>query len=368
MSVKSRPSSPPLPRHRARTQELCGQLREMAQRLGPDAQMPKLLELCGQFGASQHTLVRAIQELERQDVLYSVRSVGIFVKPQVRRNIRLLCDATRFLSGGTPFWTILLDAARERALSHSEEFVVQPVLRSNEALASAQKTFLEDSRAGRVDAVMAVGVERELTDWLVGLGVPLASFACYSPHRVAIDQEAITRMGVEDLLARGCKRISLWIAPLYKEVDDACIAIFEQRLHEAGQTPHSIRIADQWPKDMPKIQPSRQEEGFKVARELFLSAERPDGMVILNDHLTHGVLIALDKVGLRAGRDVQIATQTNLGSPMLLGREDQIVSLEIDPTEIVEALFSLIEAQLSEQAQVPLCLPIQPHLRPPTLV
>jgi DNA-binding LacI/PurR family transcriptional regulator len=69
-------------------------------------------------------------------------------------------------------------------------------------------------------------------------------------------------------------------------------------------------------------------------------------VVILDDGLAVGAVIAAERMGLNLMRDVQIATHANKGSPRLRGHEDKLLLLEVDPDEVVAAMFDMLEPQM----------------------
>ena len=88
-------------------------------------------------------------------------------------------------------------------------------------------------------------------------------------------------------------------------------------------------------------------QGFDaMARVAAWEGPRPDGIVSVDDMLTQGLLMAMDRHGLRVGRDVHVATQSNRHSPALLGWEPAITRIEFDPAEIVSTMFDALEALL----------------------
>ena len=111
-----------------------------------------------------------------------------------------------------------------------------------------------------------------------------------------------------------------------------------------------------------------QEQGFALSHKVFGPAspeEQPNGIVLSNDLLAHGALTALVKLGVRPGRDVQIATHANVGSPVLLGHED-ILLIENDPEELAAAMFNLLEGLMSGDLSPSqgVAISLAPRLRP----
>ena len=69
----------------------------------------------------------------------------------------------------------------------------------------------------------------------------------------------------------------------------------------------------------------------------------PDGLVSLDDTMTHGVIHALQGAGLRVRHDIQIATVANKGSPVLEPYASELVLIEYDPAASVRAALEMLE-------------------------
>ena len=101
----------------------------------------------------------------------------------------------------------------------------------------------------------------------------------------------------------------------------------------------------------------------KAAREVFGDKNnRPDGIVIDDDMMARGALTALSQMRVAVGKEVCIATHTNRGSDVLLGYEDKVSTLVIDPSEIVTAMFDQLEALIDKRETQASPILIAPHL------
>ena len=78
-----------------------------------------------------------------------------------------------------------------------------------------------------------------------------------------------------------------------------------------------------------------------------LTGSRPDAVLFVNDMQAQSVLMAMHRLGLRAPRDIQIATQSNAGSNVLLAWHPEITRMEYDPAEIVRYLFETLDALMN---------------------
>jgi DNA-binding LacI/PurR family transcriptional regulator len=148
---------------------------------------------------------------------------------------------------------------------------------------------------------------------------------------------------------------------------DSQVEAFQQALQEHGLPflPQLLRHGYQLAAgERQTVRQSHQEQGFHFAQEVFSGPRkwRPDGVVIADDMMTHGALIALDKLKVRAGTDLKIATHANRGSMVLLGREDDLTLIEIDPAEIVQAMFDMLETLMAGRKPRRTNVCIEPHV------
>ena len=110
---------------------------------------------------------------------------------------------------------------------------------------------------------------------------------------------------------------------------------------------------------------THQEQGYRAAIEVLSpgSAQHPDGIIIVDDMMTHGALVAMNKLKLHPGEDLRIATNANKGSSVLLGREDNLIMIESDPAEVVATMFSLLDTLMSGRKPDSLLNIVRPRLR-----
>jgi len=109
---------------------------------------------------------------------------------------------------------------------------------------------------------------------------------------------------------------------------------------------------------------TRDERGARAFQALFGDGQPPpDGLIIADDMLTRGLLSAARSAGIAIGKDVRIASHANKGSPVLEEWADRLTRIEVDPDEIVEAMFDLLEAFMAGQSKGATCISIKPTLR-----
>lgn len=372
------------PIRRTKLQETCGQISDLAHTLGPDAKLPTVIQLRDQFGVSVATLNSALTELEAQRVIRRKHGVGIYVSPRIRqRSVCLICDPSFFrVSGASPFWNLLVDQVRRRAEAEQETFSFHftaddpAVLLSEEASFPLQNGLVNDIVNGRVDGVLCVGVLKPTMQWLERQQVPLVAFAGPASYAVGINVSEVTRLGVSSLRAKGCKKIAYWAAVAPYRTSDSILPLptdpvtrFAEHLTAAGISidPALIRLNTHLIVPGEHHTVSHQEQGFNLVGEVFGAesdpAQRPDGIISADDMLTQGALTAFQRLGIRVGKDMQIATHANVGSPALLGWESDLTLIEIDPGEIVNRMFDKLQRLMDGTIPAQTLYEVLPRLR-----
>jgi DNA-binding LacI/PurR family transcriptional regulator len=356
-----------------KVEALAGQLRRIARERGPDGKMPTTREIRDALGVGMATLDNALSELEEQGVIYRKHGVGIFVSPRIhRKTVAVLMDASSFLAPGiSPFWGMIWGflvreaQARAEQEERDEEYVFNLVtVPSAGSDTPLPELLARGVEAGRVHAALGVGLTAEAADWLLRRGVPFVAFAGTSNRRVVLDGRAVVREGVRALADHGCTRIGLWRpVPPYQAVHlefivhPEEIGAFGEALTERGLTLQSNLVRQSLhliPHDGGKTTLTNQEQGFRLAMEVFgpggEPVRRPDGIVSTDDMMTQGALAAFDRLGVRVGEDVRIATHANRGSHVLFGYEDRLARVEVDPEEIVRAMFAMLDRAFAGEA------------------
>jgi DNA-binding LacI/PurR family transcriptional regulator len=107
----------------------------------------------------------------------------------------------------------LVQRAQERAAAKRELLRFHFSTAAEDDVVGLHDGLMADIRSEKIQGVLAVGLDRCTTQWLVQQKVALVAFAAYapdSPCSVNFDGGDMVRLGVEALWARGCRRIELW--------------------------------------------------------------------------------------------------------------------------------------------------------------
>jgi DNA-binding LacI/PurR family transcriptional regulator len=356
-----------------RTPVLEARVREMAIAKGPDAKLPTYQELSEQLGTSTRTLIDVLNKLESQGVVTRKRGSGIYVSRKLLcKNIWILIDMPLLERAGmSPFWGMLwgkmAKEAQRRSAFKNEEVHFQLIPRKQDVHGlSPDVAKLIDN--GQADGLIAIGMPRSICE--IPSTFPMVSFAGFGLRHVVIPTVPIIEEATRRLIALGCRRIGYWsdiweerldeISALFAE--DVRSAAFKSVLSQAG-LPYipethfmgAVSAADltRGQEAKPRVpasvremmEVSEQDQGFQAAMRVFGAdgAMRPDGVVIAADVLTTGALEAFGRCGVRPGEDVTIASHSNVGLPLLYGKEDQILMWRVDPDEVVAKLFTQLD-------------------------
>ena len=108
-----------------------------------------------------------------------------------------------------------------------------------------------------------------------------------------------------------------------------------------------------------------EEWGRQAFRDLFSAdlLEAPDGVVIADDMITRGAMLAARQLGIVVGRDVKVASHANKGSLILQEYAEELALIEFDPAEIVEAMFRMLERLMAGIGSVKKAKLIQPKIK-----
>lgn len=375
MANNTQTNTQPIP-HQTKTQAISAHLTRLARQLGPDARLPTMQELSRQLGVSVMTLNRALSELEAQGIIYRRQGSGTYVSSAPStQTVALVYDRDIFSPSASPFCGLLVEEARRRARDEGEQFSF--FLAAPDASGAVHADLAEAVRSRRLHGALFVGEANPAAVGWLEANIPTVALA-YTPvakYRVMIDHARGVAEGTRALLAQGCTNIALWIPQgagigrAHGGVSFPVLDAFRDALQTADLPFDEVRVPGLATlSDDASAAPdeSYQEQGFRLAREAFAGENPPHGLVIVDDMMTRGALAAFARQGLVPDRDVKIATHTNAGTGALHGYEDALTRLEVEPAELVNALFSQLETLLRGDEPAQSVVAVAPHLRLPS--
>jgi DNA-binding LacI/PurR family transcriptional regulator len=335
----------------SRPQIICNELTRLAHKLGPGEKLPTVTELREMFGGSLATINMALEELETRHVIQRKHGVGIFVSPALgRRRIRVLFNsryahAVRMPPFWGALWTLLADEARLRSDVRNEEYDFRLFSEGPDAKKLSHE-LPQLFETDRIHAMLTIGFPEKLLPLETTRRLPIVGFAGDTHWTVALNQDKAVKMAVRELAQRGCRHLAFW--PMGNQrATDPIFSFYRNAIaaHEIEYVPELVYIGSELPSG--GIAPSSQDHGYALAKHFFTQRKHKkinfDGLVVADDMVTDGALAALREMNILPGRDIQIATLANSGSPILYRREKQLVMIDFDTHEIVHEMFALLD-------------------------
>jgi DNA-binding LacI/PurR family transcriptional regulator len=343
----------------------------IARRVGTDGKLPTVKELRYSLRVSTSTLDRVLRQLEEDGWIIRKHGSGIYASPQVnQKSVGLIFGSNISDTAHSPFWTLLLHHARQYAIENDYELRCYLDIPDTLSDTHTHSQLAEDIEANWLDGLLLIGTQRsEQLDWLKRRKVPLVTMSQHGhgDAYVSSDDEEFMRLSVDALKQAGCRHLGLISGAYHTATTEA------ESLTAALQRTGLVSNP-QWHWFQVNFQSAghaltREEYGYELAKRLFGShspgaVALPDGLIIRDDTITRGALVALARCGWQVGRDIQIATNANKGSPVLQPYEHDMILIEYDPAAFVKALFELLDRLMATRPSPQNSLILKPTLRP----
>lgn len=332
-------------------------IRALIADMNPHDRLPNFNDMRSELRVSAVTLDRALGMAEEHGLVVRQQGKGIFVAPHVRlKTVGIYMGIDPFGANHSPVWRGITDQLRDCCAADEFEthlFLDPP---TTAPVNVVRQQLTNEFAAGRLQGVIYLcGTGPEQFDWLMGLKIPMVA---HHPNRqshtasVVLDEPALIRMGVQSLAEQGCKRIGLLSHFCVEDAKQSAgkLEQFQAALAEHGLvydpawSAHCVRTRAQW--NAPNAQ-SYKELGYDAVFNLLSplpakSPARPDGLLSLDDMLTSGAMAALNRLDIRPGVDLAVATLANKDSSSLLGYEHQLTFLEYDPAETARTMHAML--------------------------
>lgn len=338
-----------------KTQEIFQALKQSAVELGPEAKMPTVAQLRRDYKVSIATLDTVLARLESQNVITRRQGSGIYVSPYLhKKTVGLVCAPEFFRSEISPFWSEIVEELRSRASLEGEVFRFYLGLPAGRSQVAVHEDLQADVSERRLDGVFFIGNNPEAIAWLEAQGVAVVNFAGSAHFKVGINYRDLIEQAVNALESSGCRRLALMSPFHYREKINEIKRSRAVHEFEAIVRARNLDFDPRLVWDAASILGTElqtyQEQGFEAAHKIFCSPDvaRPDGLIIIDDMMTRGALVNLKKLGIAPNVDVKIVSHFNRGSSVLQGEEKQLMRMEIDPAEIVKAMFAMLNTLMDK--------------------
>jgi len=339
--------------------------------------LPSYTDMIRRYGIGQNTIDRVIREFDNAGLIVRKAGRGIYISPRAsRKTIGFVLGRDIFSGGHSPICAMLMNHCRTRAKKGRENFKFY--LDLPEATGAGMDVPLHrelaaDIRDGRLDGVILVwSYGPPETAWIRSHNIPIVSLGAegdIEAHSVIIDYIGLIRKGTSALANAGAKKIAL-LTPSghlrqfgFKRDRD----VFRKTLIKHGLVFHPEFVLEDRSNRSINAGGSltNEELGFEIM-SAFLSTRRAlpiDGLLSEDDMFTRGALAALHQASIGVGDALLLATHSNKGSPALKNYEKHLLLLEIDPEEVVDAMFGLLEPMMKNMASPPKKIYIKARFR-----
>ena len=147
----------------------------------------------------------------------------------------------------------------------------------------------------------------------------------------------------------GCRRIGFWGVPELWHGNPATLDATDDFI-ASEICPHLPAFIEVLPtqKATEGDEVSLREVGWQLAQSVFggnNKAPRPDGILIDNDMVTRGALVALRQLEQYVGSAVKVASHSNKHTDVLADYHDVLLRLEYDPAHIVDRMFETLQSR-----------------------
>ena len=304
--------------------------------IGPGDRFPTREELQDELGVSWSPIHRAFVQLKSEGFVVTNGKGGTLVAPNPPHLSRYALVFPRS-EQESKFWQTLR-AATERIARDEDRNITTFLLDQRDSISNLNHQLEEDIAAHRVAGLMLIWMDGQVADdsplWTQSDMPRVLFFDCRNQWpSVGFDIQAFFATAIEHLLSAGRKRIahlgfrkSAALEPLFgnqvRQRGLVCPAYFDQQI---GRSSHEVAT------------------GIVHLLMSLPPEQRPDGLIISDDHLVEHVQTGLIDAGVRVGVDVSVVASCNypISTPSVL----PMARLGFDCSQLARAMIERIDQQ-----------------------
>jgi DNA-binding LacI/PurR family transcriptional regulator len=323
----------------------------------PGERLPSVRAVAKELGVHYLTVAHAYRQLQADGLIVLKNRLGAFVKDGKKTGEFLIVTGAPSVRG--TYIAALTDGILSRFRSHNIAASVRFVGHDDAHLPILLQTLrgLIQERALRGVWLMSVEPSWVLAvqDLLVEFAIPLIHL---SPRRTArfsvlLDYAGAIRNGARHLVEEGCRSLAMLLFGFEP---------FAENAEAFRATCEALRVAyriEMMPFKSDGALPTFEHFGREAVERLMQGAERPDGLLIMDDFIGRGALATLSRLGIGIPRDLRVCTFARKGDsfPSVFGVP--VARLEADDDAVAAAACEMMEQIIRKE-------PISvPHLRLP---
>lgn len=271
--------------------------------------LPPERDLAGELGVSLATINKAMAGLETQMLLHRKTSRGTYIHPNVSRGqVVVVFDTCHFANPEIArFYHHLLESLTSAIKSHGMRpiHILGHGNPGDEFIASLEpQATIWNQCAG----VLAMAGLEQFELQLQQMGVPAVTITTLveqGVHPVRLDYDDLLMKMYRHLCERGCRRIGI----IFNNPLSACHVFtpgFKERLLQISPALDTRFWIDKC---------STPAQGYQVMQWCWQQAQRPDGLIIVDDNTAMGVGQAVLDLGIDYPSQLKLITQATIGVP-----------------------------------------------------
>ncbi len=292
--------------------------------------LPAARDLAARFGVNAHTVREGLSVLGQEGLIEGRPGSGTYVC-DINKNRHVAVLAEWDISD--PRTSYFYRRAPQQVLRFLRDRHV-PVRLYTGHLAPGDdppsaltcREFVSALERDRLCGVVAFGPHEVIDPWgekLQRRHIPVVGGNQICTGRVVHDNAQIVRLGTDYLLGHGRRRLALMEYHWPEDRRSKFAENFQAALTGAG-----VVANERWIRRAPT--PCAPQAGWEEFRAIWAEGrEKPDGLLICNDNLFPGAVMAILQLGIRVPGNLLVVTHFNQGSGMVC--PFPVVKLEFDP-------------------------------------
>lgn len=320
--------------------------------LQPGDKLPTIRGMVRSLGISEATLGRALNMLEAEGLIQRRHGWGIAVADRNVTGEIAIVVKDEFLShDASPFFRLVCSAISKTLHERDPRCRVRLHVGKPVGPESFIESLhlLEPETLRRLRGVFSLCNIKELSEPLGEKGVPIINVGALlvgepadRDCRVSFNNRALLTKALAHLRQAGCRSVGVIGGQFFSDVDEPFFAVvhreIEEQLQEFDFGGDHIRLKNAVPCER---------LGYEMFRDFWQSGARPEGLVVLDDIMCHGVLRATLQFGIHLPEGLRLVTQANRGVDFPYHLD--VTRVEYDPQRLackaVEMMGALLEGE-----------------------
>ncbi|MFW6039400.1 MAG: substrate-binding domain-containing protein [bacterium] len=337
--------------------------------------IPSEPQLCEQLGVSRETVRRAVGNLVRDGMLETRPGYGhVVCSLQPRRTVAVLLNRDLFTPAPTPFIPLVLRAVREELQRRGCRMLLHgPSAGAYSALEGDYSRLERDIRRRAFAGLLGLAwphspdaepeaavVDQRVCEALTAKKIPYAMLSDYPLEAsTGTDYHAIGYLGTRHFLEQGLNRVGLLIGQ-----PSSGDLVWEEVLrgYKAALTEARLAIRDDWVLRLPSEAALGEQSGYEAFRAWWRGTDQPQAMVVGDDTLAKGAMVAAVEAGVRIPEQLQFASLAIKGGCTFFPRP--FVRLEMDPAAYARHVVDQLLMMLDSDDATPAGVRVRPRVVP----